>query len=363
MAARDVDPLPLVLRVVQHRRVLVEGDDVGVGQFLFRLIGRAEVGEVDLVLRLAGTERALGGAMAACAANVRLADAFDLVVGLPRAFVVKTQHQRLGVHGRAIDEAVVLRDDGDVPVREVPLRVGSVADDLDVELIDPEPLRCAGGLVPVVDRLVVDERRLAAGSIDDEAVRVVDDRYPPLEVRVHLEGIRIVVEELHAKVARRDDQGVEPTLGERLIGALANGLDVRRKQRGELVVVGRSHGAGGYDEMSGARWPFCRGMDTKRWTVAFAATAILGGCATKTPVTGKTPQPMLQPGPAAIKDVPKETPASSLVDHAGDSVETAIAVPADAPNEGYDFMNNWIYDRIGRFRRDSGGTRVSNRPS
>ena len=57
-----------------------------------------------------------------------------------------------------------------------------------------------------------------------------------------------------------------------------------------------------------------------------------------------------------VKDVPKETPASAFEDHAGDSVETAIAVPADAPNEGYDFMNNWIYDRISRFRRDGGGT-------
>ena len=48
---------------------------------------------------------------------------------------------------------------------------------------------------------------------------------------------------------------------------------------------------------------------------------------------------------------PKETSAAALVDRAGDSVETAVAVPADAPNEGIDFENNWIYDRYGRFRR------------
>ena len=83
-------------------------------------------------------------------------------------------------------------------------------DDLDVELIDPEALRRAGRLVPVVDRLVVDERRLAAGPVDDEAVRVVDDRHPPLEVRVHFERIGGVVEELDAQVAGGDDERVEP---------------------------------------------------------------------------------------------------------------------------------------------------------
>ena len=30
-------------------------------------------------------------------------------------------------------------------------------------------------------------------------------------------------------------------------------------------------------------------------------------------------------------------------------------VPKDAPNEGIDFQNNWIYDRYGRFRRSGGG--------
>jgi hypothetical protein len=112
--------------------------------------------------------------------------------------------------------------------------------------------------------------------------------------------------------------------------------------------------------MSGARCPFCRGMDTKRWTVAVAATAILGGCATKTPVTVKAPQPMLQPAPAAIKGVPKEapkeTPAEALEDHAGDAPETAIDVPADVTDEGVRFENMWMYRRFGTFRRLGAGT-------
>ncbi len=64
---------------------------------------------------------------------------------------------------------------------------------------------------------------------------------------------------------------------------------------------------------------------------------------------------MFLAGCAAAPAPPKVTPASALVDHAGDSVETAVAVPADAPNEGIDFENNWIYDRYGRFRRHSWG--------
>jgi hypothetical protein len=47
---------------------------------------------------------------------------------------------------------------------------------------------------------------------------------------------------------------------------------------------------------------------------------------------------------------PKTTNAVDLVDHLGDSVETAVSVPKDAPNDGLDWMNNWTFDRFGRFR-------------
>jgi hypothetical protein len=66
---------------------------------------------------------------------------------------------------------------------------------------------------------------------------------------------------------------------------------------------------------------------------------------------------------AACKTAPppvKEVPASTLEDHSGDSMETAIAVPADAPNGGIDFENNWLFDRYGRFRRYFGGTGTAN---
>ena len=84
-------------------------------------------------------------------------------------------------------------------------------------------------------------------------------------------------------------------------------------------------------------------------TIAAAATA----CAT-------TPPPSPPPAPASAAAAPS-TPspvaisAAALADHEGDSPETAVTVPANAPNEGIDFQNNWIYDRYGRFRRAGGG--------
>jgi lipoprotein-anchoring transpeptidase ErfK/SrfK len=76
-----------------------------------------------------------------------------------------------------------------------------------------------------------------------------------------------------------------------------------------------------------------------------AATA---ACASKLQVA---PPPVAAPAPAP----PAAVSAAALVDHTGDSPETAVTVPADAPNEGIDFQNNWIYDRYGRFRRAGGG--------
>jgi hypothetical protein len=62
--------------------------------------------------------------------------------------------------------------------------------------------------------------------------------------------------------------------------------------------------------------------------------------------------------PAALAAPPEAAAVSAeeLIDHSGDSLMTAIAVPADAPDGGVDFQNNWIFDRYGRFRRTGGGT-------
>ncbi|HXA17676.1 MAG TPA: hypothetical protein VN380_11835 [Thermoanaerobaculia bacterium] len=67
-------------------------------------------------------------------------------------------------------------------------------------------------------------------------------------------------------------------------------------------------------------------------------------------------KPQTAPHPAApVAAPPAAVSAAALVDHTGDSPETAVMVPADAPNEGIDFQNNWIYGRYGRFRRQGGG--------
>ena len=69
---------------------------------------------------------------------------------------------------------------------------------------------------------------------------------------------------------------------------------------------------------------------------AILAVALAVGCASAPPAPTKAP-----------------VSAASLIDHTGDSVETAVSVPKDAPNEGIDWVNDWIYDHYGRFRRTS----------
>jgi len=64
------------------------------------------------------------------------------------------------------------------------------------------------------------------------------------------------------------------------------------------------------------------------------------------PVPPQAGAPEPRPGAAAPKS------AVDLVDRLGDSAATAVPVPKDAPNEGIDFQNNWIFDRYGRFRRE-----------
>ena len=86
-----------------------------------------------------------------------------------------------------------------------------------------------------------------------------------------------------------------------------------------------------------------------RKQVILIIAAAAAACAPK-------PQPVPVAAPAAtVAPKPAATPAAALVDHTGDSPETAVVVPTDAPNEGIDFQNNWIFDRYGRFRRAGGG--------
>jgi hypothetical protein len=60
--------------------------------------------------------------------------------------------------------------------------------------------------------------------------------------------------------------------------------------------------------------------------------------------------PRTVPAPAVIAQPVQATAAAALVDHEGDSVETAVTVPVDVPDE-VRFENLWIFDRFGKFRR------------
>src|SRR5712672_2195251 len=83
----------------------------------------------------------------------------------------------------------------------------------------------------------------------------------------------------------------------------------------------------------------------RKLVLVIAATA--AACVSKPQTAPSSVAPVSAPA-AAVS-------AAALVDHTGDSPETAVTVPTDAPNEGIDFQNNWIFDRYGRFRRAGGG--------
>ena len=83
---------------------------------------------------------------------------------------------------------------------------------------------------------------------------------------------------------------------------------------------------------------------------------LLAACTTA-PANAPKPAPSAPAAPtppSAVSTAPaiaqKVTNAADLADHLGDSVETAVPVPKEAPNDGLDFMNNWTFDRYGRFR-------------
>ena len=83
-----------------------------------------------------------------------------------------------------------------------------------------------------------------------------------------------------------------------------------------------------------------------RSLVVLAAALLAVGCVARKGPPAPQPGPVPTPRPASVS-------AEAMVDRQGDSTATAVHVPADAPNEGIDFQNNWIYDRFGRFRRRS----------
>jgi hypothetical protein len=91
-------------------------------------------------------------------------------------------------------------------------------------------------------------------------------------------------------------------------------------------------------------------MHRKLILATIAAASLACTTTPQSPPVGAPPAPAAPISPATVA-----VTAAALADHEGDSPETAVTVPANAPNEGIDFQNNWIFDRYGRFRRAGGG--------
>jgi|GEM_PF-556160 len=99
---------------------------------------------------------------------------------------------------------------------------------------------------------------------------------------------------------------------------------------------------------------------TRNGLLVTSFAVALAACATSSSPTPPAPvAAVVAPAPAPVPPAPappaKVVSAADLSDHLGDSPETAVSVPKDAPNEGIDFENRWIYNRYGRFRRKSWG--------
>ncbi len=92
----------------------------------------------------------------------------------------------------------------------------------------------------------------------------------------------------------------------------------------------------------------------RHWRIALFA-ALTAACSTRPSPAPAAPEPAAPAAFQAPATVVDATPASAIVDHEGDSPETAVAVPAEARNEGIDFQNDWLFDRYGRFRRIKSG--------
>ena len=93
-------------------------------------------------------------------------------------------------------------------------------------------------------------------------------------------------------------------------------------------------------------------MMTRLQHISLVVTLLLtAACSTQAPTRhGPGPPRTTAVAPAGA------VPASELADHEGDAAETAVIVPADAPDEGVAFENDWIFQRYGKFRRLGGGT-------
>mmetsp|Transcript_5755 Transcript_5755/g.22305 ORF Transcript_5755/g.22305 Transcript_5755/m.22305 type:complete len:403 (-) Transcript_5755:4639-5847(-) len=232
-AARLGRRLLVLVLVVQHRGMLVQADDVGVGQVAVGVAGGQQIGAVDARLALATQEGGLCSEVARHGTALRGAHLLQLVGALHASRPVQPVEQGLGVVGReARQRCIGLAEDGGARRDQVGQGLGrlfGLADDHQFHRIHPLATGLAWRHMPVVVRLVVDDARLQARAHGQPAVRMLGQRQPVLEMRVGLEEVGPIIEEGKLLDAGRDQHRVKPGGGERGFGLAL--------QRGKVVAV------------------------------------------------------------------------------------------------------------------------------
>ena len=238
---------------MQHRRVLVERDDVAVGQLLVALADGRAVGEVGLEFGCPGREGVPRRDVPVCGHHRRPPHALEFVGRLDRAVVMQLVQQPRRVGGREspVGEAgLPLADEGDASSveSEQVARAVRVPQHLETEFTQPRSARQRRRLVPVVGRLVEAQDRLLPGNVADEALLQGGQGHPVLEMRVGPERVRVVVEERESGAARVDRNAVEAVRGERAVHAYPQLREMVRVQRvwivlhaGDLKLAWRPH--------------------------------------------------------------------------------------------------------------------------
>ena len=213
---------------MEYRRVLVVGDDIVVGHLFLALCAGLEIPHVGLVFGRSAAERREGCEMAASSQIARPAQAFDLVGGLDRPVEVQPGEQLRIIHRRRIRRKRVPGAHEGHAAEFGPFAAGrgGIRHRNQLDGLRPGFARQARGLVPVIVRLM--KEHLGAGSrdVDQHALGIVEDRNPRLEMRIHLVGVRLVIQELDRRDTRMDDQGVKTGRRQRIVRPPHDGLQM-----------------------------------------------------------------------------------------------------------------------------------------
>ncbi len=221
--------------VVEDGCIAVDGNDIAVRRVIGPLANGFHISQVDLELARPRHEGVLGRDVATHTDAIRFAQALQLVGGLVGAVIVQivehgfrvglTQPQQLGHFQMTAQISPLL-----LAGRQVIGDLLRPRQEADVEEVDPEGIGQLCHLVPEIHRPVEQQHRLAYTIHQQPAVGIVQDRQPGLEVRIHLEGIILIVEEDAVSLAGVDGQAAEPLLLQYVAGTMLQGIEVLGKK-------------------------------------------------------------------------------------------------------------------------------------